>query len=101
MNKDWKIKFYKNDEGECPIQDFIETLSEKDKDKLYALLRELKNVGIGMRRPKADYLRDGIHELRIKFSQGSARPLYFFCFETNIVITHAFYKKQQEVPEMK
>jgi hypothetical protein len=34
MGKDWNIKFYRNDEGECPMEDFLETLSIKDRKKV-------------------------------------------------------------------
>ena len=96
--KEWKIKYYKNDEGECPIEDFIKTLSEKDNKKLKARLDLLKEQGIELKRPHSDYLRDGIHELRVKLSRGQTRTLYFFCFENYIVLTHSFYKRTDEVP---
>ncbi len=50
-------------------------------------------------RPYADVLRDGIHELRIKISNGQVRILYFFVFEDKIVLTHPFYKNTSKVPE--
>ena len=98
MKKEWKIVFYENDEGECPVDDFINTLSEKDKKKMNLWLEYLKEVGVEMKRPQADYLRDGIHELRIKLSRGQTRTLYFLCFENNIVLTHSFYKRTEKVP---
>ena len=97
--KEWKVRYYKNDEGECPVADFIETLSEKDKKKIDAWVEHLEQKGINLRRPQGDYLRDGIHELRIKLSRGQSRTLYFFCFENYIVLTHVFYKGTDEVPE--
>jgi len=98
MKKDWKVRFYRNDEGECPIEDFLETLSEKDREKIQVWIDVLKDKGINLHRPQSDYLRDGIHELRIKLSKGGTRTLYFFCFETTIILTHAFYKRTDEVP---
>ena len=99
MNKEWKVKFYRNDEGECPVEDFLNTLSEKDRKKTFSFIDFLKQEGIDMRRPKSDYLRDGIYELRIKLSKGNTRTLYFFCYENYIVLTHTFYKRTNEVPE--
>ena len=98
MQKEWKIKYYKNDEGECPIEDFIKTLSEKEQEKIKVYLEYLKQEGINIRRPQADYLRDGIYELRIKLKEKNLRTLYFFCFENYIVLTHAFFKKTKRVP---
>ena len=99
MLKKWKIKYYKNDVGECPIDDFIDALSEKDKDKINAWIRHLGQKGAEVRRPQADYLRDGIHELRIKLSGKETRTLYFFCFEEYIILTHTFVKNTNKVPD--
>jgi phage-related protein len=99
MKKDWSVKFYRNDEGECPVEDFLNDLSENDRDKIQVWLDVLEDRGINLHRPQADYLRDGIHELRIKLSKGGTRTLYFFCFETTIILTHAFYKRTDKVPE--
>ncbi|MCL2039178.1 MAG: type II toxin-antitoxin system RelE/ParE family toxin [Bacteroidetes bacterium] len=100
MEKDWKVKFYKNDEGECPIEDFLNSLSVKDKKKVTVWIKHLREQGINSKRPQSDYLRDGIYELRVKLSRGNTRTLYFFCFETTIILTHAFYKRTNEVPDV-
>jgi len=96
--KEWKIKYYKSDEGECPMQDFLDTLKDKDKKKIETFIEVLKIQGIELKRPHTDYLRDGIHELRIQIFEGGSRSLYFFCFEDNIVFTHGFIKRSDEVP---
>lgn len=48
-------------------------------------------------RPHADYLRDGIHELRVRHSHVNYRILYFFCND-DIVLSHGF-TKEREVPD--
>jgi len=99
MEKDWKIKFYKDDKGKCQVEDFLNSLSEKDKKKIEARIKLLEEQGIFLHRPHSDYLRDGIRELRVKLERGGTRILYFFCFETYIIFTNAFYKRSDEVPE--
>jgi len=98
MDKDWTVKFYSSADGLCPINEFLETLSEKDRKKVDASITYLDLQGANLRRPRSDYLTNGIHELRIKLSRGETRTLYFFCFETYIVLTHAFYKRTDAVP---
>ena len=98
MKKEWKVIFYKDDKGECPVEEFLNTLSEKDERKVKFFVEFLEEEGINLRRPQSDYLRDGIHELRIKLSRGGTRTLYFFCFENYIILTHTFYKRTDEVP---
>jgi phage-related protein len=52
-----------------------------------------------LKRPYADLLRDGIHELRIKITGTQVRILYFFCFQNIIILTNVFEKHTAEVPE--
>lgn len=98
MEKDWKIIFYEDEDG-CPMNDFINLLSDKNKKKMIRWINYLKTVGVDLRRPQGDYLRDGIYELRISLSNNNTRTLYFFCYETDIVLTHTFIKTTKEVPE--
>jgi len=99
MEKEWKIIFYRDDTGISEFEEFVKTLSDKDKDKVEAIVELLKEKGIGLHRPYSDILKDGIHELRIKLSRGDTRTLYFFIFETYIILTHTFYKRTNEVPD--
>jgi phage-related protein len=99
MNRKWEIIFYKDVEGFCPVDEFLETLSEKDKTEINAWIDFLGNVGFDARRPQVDYLRDGIHELRVKLSRGGSRTLYFFCYNDYIVLTNTFYKRTDKIPD--
>jgi len=100
MDKEWKIIFYENENGECPMDDFMNLLSDVDKEKIVKWIKYLKNVGAELRRPQGDYLREGIYELRVRLqSYKQTRTLYFFCFENYIVLTHSFAKTTEEVPQ--
>ena len=52
-----------------------------------------------MRRPLADLLGDGIHELRAKRRGVNYRMLYFFHGRQAIVVSHGFVKQHSRVPE--
>ena len=54
-------------------------------------LERLRELGHELRRPEADFLRDGIHELRFRFQAVQYRILYFF-FEGRAVATHGLTK---------
>jgi phage-related protein len=54
--------------------------------------------GYDLHRPYADSLRDGIHELRVRFTRVNYRMLYFFHGNSAVVLTHGFTKEKQ-VPE--
>ena len=97
--KEWKIVLYKTERGKCPIKDFMQTLAEDEKAEMTDKIEYLRIYGNNIRRPRADYLRDKIYELRMTLTKNETRTLYFFFNNNEIVLTHAFYKKTQSVPE--
>ena len=88
------IYFYVDDRGDNPVMDFIEGLPLRDRAKVFAYLSELKAQGHNFRRPMADYLGDGIYELR----PGNNRIFYFFFLKDNAVLLHALRKKTDKIP---
>ena len=62
-----------------------------------AFIGLLEDRGPNLPRPYADLLEDGIHELRIKLTGTQVRILYFFCYQTIIVLTNAFDKYSDKV----
>lgn len=55
-------------------------------------------MGHELRRPEADYLRDGIYELRAKHLGVNYRILYFFHSGVAVVLSHGITKQASEVP---
>ena len=54
-------------------------------------------MGHELRRPEADLLRDGNHELRIGLSQINYRLLHFFSGKDTVIVSHGF-TKEAKVP---
>ena len=100
MSKQWTVVYYEDRTGDCPVQDFIDSRSDANQAKILALLKILEERGPNLPRPYADFLRDGIHEIRIKLSGEQTRILYFFCYKEFIVLTHPFIKKTSKVPDV-
>jgi phage-related protein len=98
MMHKWKVIFYETDKGKCPVQDFIASRSLNNRVKIFALISFLEEKGPNLPRPYADFLEDGIHELRIKLSGDQIRILYFFCYKDFIILAHPFIKKSNKVP---
>ena len=61
-------------------------------------LDRLEELGHELRRPEADYLRDGIFELRAKHAGVNYRMLYSFHGRTAAVVSHGIMKQQAGVP---
>ena len=88
------IYFYVDERGHKPVKEFIDILPLKDQAKVLAYLDELKKQGHNLRRPMADYLGEGIYELRPKDN----RVFYFFFLKDNAVLLHARRKKTDRIP---
>jgi Phage derived protein Gp49-like (DUF891) len=73
-----EVVFYRDDDGSVPALEWIDGLSVKARLKCLDRLRRLRDQGHELRRPEADYLRDGIHELRISLNHIQYRLLYAF-----------------------
>jgi hypothetical protein len=55
---------YRHNETKVPLIDWLDKRSLRERKKCTARLEELAEQGKDMRRPHADYLDDGIYELR-------------------------------------
>ncbi|MDR9895903.1 type II toxin-antitoxin system RelE/ParE family toxin [Aetokthonos hydrillicola Thurmond2011] len=55
-------------------------------------------LGYELRRPAADYLRDGIYEIRAKHIRMQYRILYFFHNQNVAILAHAITKEGAAVP---
>jgi len=92
-----EVIFYREEDGHIPIFDWLDGLPERARLKCLARLTRLEQLGHELRRPEADYLRDGIYELRASFQGVHYRMLYFFHKTQAVVVSHGL-KKEREVP---
>ena len=99
MNK-WHVLYYEKVDGSCPVQEFIDARKDRDQAKIFSWLSLLEEHGPNLPRPYADILTDGIHELRVKLAGDQVRVLYFFCYKEFIVLSHAFIKHTDSVPQV-
>lgn len=96
-----EVLFYQEEKDDSPIIKWLRQLRKKDpKGFLNCLARveQLKMFGYELRRPAADYLDDGIYELRAKHRNVQYRLLYFFHGSNIAVIDHGIIKEQSAVP---
>jgi len=89
------IYYFLDERGYSSIEEFINKLPLKEKEKILAYISELLKEGHNLRRPMADYLGHGIYELRPK----NNRILYFFFLRDSAVLLHAIKKKTYKIPE--
>ncbi len=83
--------------GSVPLLAWLDGQPAKVQVKCIARLERLREMGHELRRPEADFLRDGIHEVRLSFQGVQYRMLYFF-FQGRAVVTHGL-TKEGKVPD--
>lgn len=92
------VVFFCDEDGGAPFLDWFDRLTGQAKIRCRARLELLAEQGHQLRRPAADYLRDGIYELRAKVGRVQYRMLYFFHGRAAVVISHGITKKGAAVP---
>ena len=96
-----KVLFYQENEEKSSVVEWLREVRKKDpKGFLNCLARveQLQMLGYELRRPAADYLKDGIYELRAKHRNVQYRLFYFFHGENITVIDHGIIKDKSAVP---
>lgn len=96
------VSFYKEEDGTVPVKEWLNELKSKDRKafaKCISKMQLLAMFGHELRRPEADYLRDGIYELRIKKGRVNYRILYFFHGRNVALLAHGLTKESQVPPK--
>jgi phage-related protein len=94
-----RIDYYQTSNGHCPVLEFIASLPRDDRVRVMERIVLLAELGLNLRRPHSDTLRDGIRELRIKTHHGQYRILHFIFHRDTAVLLHGITKKTGRVPD--
>ena len=94
-----KIEMYCEEDGDVPFVDWFLSLPRKAQDRCRVRLERLEELGHGLRRPEADYLRDAVYEFRFKFQRVNYRVLYFFHGHSVVVLSHGLQKEKSVSPK--
>jgi phage-related protein len=86
------LLFYK-DEKEIPVRDWLDSLPDRAYAKAVVRVERLAELGHELHRPEADYLKDGIYELRWRLGHVNYRILYFFAGADTVVLAHGCTKE--------
>jgi phage-related protein len=97
-----RIFLFQDANEEVPVLKWLNKLAKHDKKgyaNCVARIEQLAEYGFELRRPAADFLRDGIYELRAKHVRVQYRILYFFHGQNVVILAHAIIKEDNEVPD--
>ena len=71
-----RLILFREQDGSIPVLDWLANLGAKARDKCRVRMERLGELGHELRRPEADYLRNGIYELRASLAGSQYRILY-------------------------
>src|SRR5882724_10356652 len=90
-----RVVVYCDEDGVAPFIAWLLGLPAMAQDKVRLRTARLAELGHEMRRPEADYLRDGIYELRAAVRGVQYRVLYFFHGREAVILTNGLTKEQR------
>ena len=90
-----ELLVFREANGRIPLVDWLDFLPAKARAKCLNYMRLLATSGHELRRPAADFLRDGIYELRASHGNIQYRILYFFHGRDVVVLSHGITKSQK------
>ncbi len=93
------VLFYQEDAKTVPVLDWLDRFPAKVQDKCRVRIERLRDLGHELRRPEADYLRDGIYELRVGLRGMNYRMLFFFHGRGTAVLAHGLIKEREVPPQ--
>ena len=81
-----------------PFLEWLHELPPKVRAKCALRVNRLAELGHELRRPEADFLRNGIYELRANYQGVNYRILYFFAGHAIVVVSHGLIKEGSVPP---
>ncbi len=93
-----RVAIYREEAGSAPFLDWFRELPAHAKDKVLARIERLRELGHEPRRPEADFLRDGIYELRASARGVHYRVPYFFHKRVAAILARGVVK-ESTVPD--
>lgn len=98
----WEIEFYEKEDGEIPVENFLNTLPPKHQAKAIREIELLEEYGIHLPFPHTSAIKGedykGLWELRIKVASDISRIFYFLHDGNRFVLLHGFVKKSDKTP---
>lgn len=93
----YRLEFYRAPRGDEPALDYVRAQTKGQRAMIGRALRYLEEFGHALRRPAAEYLGEGLYELRVRSQGLQHRLIYFFHQKRVIVVTSGFLKNEARV----
>ena len=98
-NLRWETIAYEKENGEIPVETFLNSLPSKHAEKVNRDIQLLGRFGTRWGDPHVEHLGGDIWELRTKHGSNIFRILFFRWHHTILILTNDFQKKSQKTPK--
>ncbi len=95
---DWIVETYRDPRGHKPIEEYLDTISVRDRARVLRMFVLLKGNGPTLRMPHARHIQGKLWELRIDGRPNSYRVLYAALPNRLFLLLHIFAKKTDKTP---
>lgn len=94
-----EIRFYRTKTGHCPVEEFLDSLTGKQAQKVAWVLQLIEELDfVPVQYFKKLVNTDDIWEIRVQAGNNIFRFLGFIDEEQVVILNHAFQKKSQKTP---
>jgi hypothetical protein len=95
----WQVDFYEEEDGNAPVEDFLDSLPRQQKAKALALIKLLEERGASLPFPYSSQIRGRLRELRTRLGKTRLRILYFGDSRRIFILLHGIVKTTDRLPE--
>ncbi|OGH64245.1 MAG: hypothetical protein A2821_01970 [Candidatus Magasanikbacteria bacterium RIFCSPHIGHO2_01_FULL_41_23] len=96
---DYRVQYYTNSRTfQKPARDFIFSLPQKVKAKIFKYIEELRTHDGYLDEPYSRHIEGKIRELRVDFARSRHRIFYFCFVNKKIILLHGFLKTSAQTP---
>ena len=93
------VEFYRTTSGRCPVEEFLDSLSDQHAQKVAWVLRLVERLDMVLQQYFKKLVgTEDIWEIRVQTGGTSYRLLGFFQKSSLLVLTGGFSKKQERTP---
>ena len=93
------LEFFEKKNGSCPVEEFLESLDKKTKQKTVAVFELIASLpSVPKKFLKRLIATDGLWEIRVEYHSNIYRFPCFFYKNNVMVLTHGFQKKTDKTP---
>lgn len=94
------VNFYKTKNGKCPVEEYLDSLSNKQVEKVFFVLQLIESLeAVPQKYFKKLVSIDDLWEVRVQLGNNIFRFLGFFDGSELVILNHAFTKKTQKTPK--